>query len=1365
MKFKNRMKRAATGLLALAMAVTTLLGSTGLTAYAADTEPNPQPPANGERIFSVDPFDSDHSAGYFCVKDTVGNGDVAYNDGEDGEWSGWRGTNGSKSNKIYFDHHNGACFNGTYFDIREYVWQEDCEYYAIRNNGSVAARGTEDGRVFREFHFYESGNLDSGNPVEVEWKGVMRLTDMDIEEGYSFIQGLHAAWLNNPTNVTKRDKVTWRGTWENNNDGVNSEHEMLWVEVEGSPSKPLTIAYWVNKVHASGINYFGNTIKYELVPDGKDDLPPDAKPAVGVHCATYAKYDLMPEDEFVRYEFDGWYYDKGLTKKVPDTIMVAEDHTFYGTYHKVAGLITTEVVNGTITDGNECVPYGTDYNVDYAPNDGYLLDTVTVDGKQVDINTCPANYDFTNVQSDHHIKVVYANAEMDKSVSMKESETIENYPENADIDGDVIRDGDVVSYTIAYENPTSAARNILISDNVPAGVSVVDGSISDGGVRTDGKIIWSVQAEPYTKGTVSFDAKMSEDAEGSVVKNTAVVTLQPLTEDGSEKAVTLEDTVGSPILPDPSKSVANENGEDITNQIVNNGSVIMYQITFENPADTEKVFSIKDTVPAEVTYLDGSASDGGQYKDGAISWKLTLAAHETKTVTFNVKVNDPEAAYTHVFNQAEVAVDGTKKDTDSPVHTLPEDPARTPVYVLDDPVKAVLNVDGKNIGTDGNGNMIQTVKQAGDTLFYTVSFGNPADDERTFTITDTLPDGVKFISATDGSSYDEANRTVTWTVNVPATTQASVAVRVEILKEAEDTILKNHATVSVDEAQKDTNEVQTPVIPTPKKDAVSEPGGPSINTFPVQIGENLFYTVTWKNPADIAKTAVITDKLPDGVKFVSADQEGVYSEADHTVTWNVITDAHTEGTVTVKVKVLASAAGTELNNQARVGMDEADITTVTDNGGDDDDTTTNFVAAKTVVNAEGTEIDKQVVAVDDLVTYHIPYQNHSKNTRTITITDVLPQDVTYVEASEGGNVQSIVHGQTVIWVLEAAPKTDGEVWVTVKVTKALKGQAFANSAMLEVKDQETGQTKKAVTNQVINYVLDDVVKEVLSENGRKNLEGEKVKGGRTLLYRVTFKNPATTERTFTVTDELPEGVTFVSAENEGTYDEAAKTITWTMNLASGKSQTVSFLVTVDKTADCDFIQNVAKVHVDETDADSNPVKVYVKGDKSTDPENQDPKDGTKPDDQKPDDTKPADDPKKDDTTPADTTKTDDSTPKDDGKQDNTPSDDKKTDDQKPVITPTTVDDKKDTTTPTQDSSKSDDGTKKTTVKDNSGSSDDSGKGQSTPGSDGKGQSTQTTAPKTGDESNVTLWVILMLAAACAAGGFGIFAATKRRRRR
>jgi hypothetical protein len=142
----------------------------------------------------------------------------------------------------------------------------------------------------------------------------------------------------------------------------------------------------------------------------------------------------------------------------------------------------------------------------------------------------------------------------------------------------------------------------------------------------------------------------------------------------------------------------------------------------------------------------------------------------------------------------------------------------------------------------------------------------------------------------------------------------------------------------------------------------------------------------------------------------------------------------------------------------------------------------------------------------------------------MAITDVLPQGVLYVASSEGGNVQSIVHGQTVRWMMALAPDTEGEVWVTVKVTDELKGQAFANSAVLEVTDPAAGQTEKAATNQVVNYVLDDVVKKVLSENGKKDLEGEKVKGGRKLLYRVTFSNPAADKRTFVVRDELPEGV-------------------------------------------------------------------------------------------------------------------------------------------------------------------------------------------------------------------------------------------------
>ena len=98
-------------------------------------------------------------------------------------------------------------------------------------------------------------------------------------------------------------------------------------------------------------------------------------------------------------------------------------------------------------------------------------------------------------------------------------------------------------------------------------------------------------------------------------------------------------------------------------------------------------------------------------------------------------------------------------------------------------------------------------------------------------------------------------------------------------------------------------------------------------------------------------------------------------------------------------------------------------------------------------------------------------------------------------------MQSIVHGQTVIWVFEAEPKSEGYVCVKVKVTDKLKGMSFSNSAMIEVQDTVTGQEKKTVTNQVTNYVLDDVVKQALSSNGRKDLADEKIKGGTQLLSR------------------------------------------------------------------------------------------------------------------------------------------------------------------------------------------------------------------------------------------------------------------------
>ena len=212
----------------------------------------------------------------------------------------------------------------------------------------------------------------------------------------------------------------------------------------------------------------------------------------------------------------------------------------------------------------------------------------------------------------------------------------------------------------------------------------------------------------------------------------------------------------------------------------------------------------------------------------------------------------------------------------------------------------------------------------------------------------------------------------------------------------------------------------------------SKLGEPSINTYPVQAGENIIYTISYKNPSDYGKTAVITDSLPEDVGFVSASDGGVYDEGTHTVRWSMETGAHEEGMVSVEVKVLESATGKTVENQAYVDMDEAHIGTETENGDKKDGHTRNYVPAKYVLDADGRDINGENVAAGDIVTYKITYKNDGYTVRTVEVNDILPAGVSFVDASNDGRVYSVVKGDNVRWRFDVEPDTEGFVTVRVK---------------------------------------------------------------------------------------------------------------------------------------------------------------------------------------------------------------------------------------------------------------------------------------------------------------------------------------------
>ena len=94
------------------------------------------------------------------------------------------------------------------------------------------------------------------------------------------------------------------------------------------------------------------------------------------------------------------------------------------------------------------------------------------------------------------------------------------------------------------------------------------------------------------------------------------------------------------------------------------------------------------------------------------------------------------------------------------------------------------------------------------------------------------------------------------------------------------------------------------------------------------LGDELTYTIKYKNLEKDAATVIVTDAVPAGTEFVSADNGGVY--ANSTVTWSIADVASgTEGSVSFKVRVTINAVGNSIENQAKVQIGDHNPVTTT----------------------------------------------------------------------------------------------------------------------------------------------------------------------------------------------------------------------------------------------------------------------------------------------------------------------------------------------------------------------------------------------------------------------------------------------------
>lgn len=276
-----------------------------------------------------------------------------------------------------------------------------------------------------------------------------------------------------------------------------------------------------------------------------------------------------------------------------------------------------------------------------------------------------------------------------------------------------------------------------------------------------------------------------------------------------------------------------------------------------------------------------------------------------------------------------------------------------------DKVKTIGTVAEPNVDIDGQ------LLSVGDSYVYTINWvNNEADDSGTanVTVTDELPTGVVF-EAFEGKNADKgavSGQLLTWNLGEqPAGSHGSVRVRVKItedaVKGAQGAVgtVNNKATVTV--GNKSYTGTTTNYVP--KK---SESDAQDSNESGVALGDELTYTIGYKNTEGAPATVTITDAVPVGTEFVefAGDHKDAASkDKNGNLTWT-LTDvpAGKEGAVQFKVRVTEDAfksggASGDISNQASV--------TVGNNPAVKTNTTTDEVSdgrltlSKTVTTAEG----------------------------------------------------------------------------------------------------------------------------------------------------------------------------------------------------------------------------------------------------------------------------------------------------------------------------------------------------------------------------------------------------------------------------
>ena len=607
--------------------------------------------------------------------------------------------------------------------------------------------------------------------------------------------------------------------------------------------------------------------------------------------------------------------------------------------------------------------------------------------------------------------------------------------------------GDNVTYTVTVTNDGNAdAKAVVVRDVLGKDLKFVSATGTYTFDEATNTITWTVDVDAGKTETFTVVATVINYGN---VTNSLVVGNKTF-----NKNVTVPE-----ITPD--KTVDNENP--------NFGDNLTYTVTVKNEGNGNATdVIIVDNLGKGLEYV----SSTGNYdnKTNTITWKVDLASGETKTFTVVAKI----IGYTDVTNEVTV---GNK--TAAVTVNIPE--------II--PAKDVNN----------------TTPNFGDKVEYTITVNNNANkDAKQVVIVDTLGKGLKFINASHNGKYDESTRTITWIIDLGAGESAVFSVNAAV--EAYGNIPN---TVSVGDKSSSVNIAVPEIIP-----------GKSVDVENPNFGDTVTYTVVVTNNGVVdAKQVVVRDILDKGLKFVKATGEYTFDEDSRTITW--IIDLAKGESQTFYVTAVAEAYGVLIND-----------VTVGDNTASADVVVPEIIPDKTanITNPNfGDKVDYTVTVTNDGM----------GDANNVVIVDRLGEGLTFVSASDNGVWDPVK--RTVTWIVDLAK---GESKVFNVIATVVGYGNVTNSLVVG--------NKTAGVNVTVPEIIPDKTANISNPNFGDNVN-----------YTVTVINDGIGDANdVVVRDVLGEGLTFVDATGNYSFDEVTRTVTWIVDLAKGESKVFSVIATV-----------------------------------------------------------------------------------------------------------------------------------------------------------------------------------------------------------